>query len=74
MLSSTGKRYMRDPVKTYLSINLGEIIDTLKARDFNATSCLVQVALIRYSQGYIVWCLNESRKVGVMLNLQPAYS
>ena len=35
MLSSTVKRYMRDPVNTY---NSGEIIDKLKARDFNATS------------------------------------
>ena len=34
MLSSIVKRYMRDPVKTYS----GEILDKLKARDFNATS------------------------------------
>ena len=40
MFSSTVKRYMRDPVKTYFwSIkNSGEILDKLKARDFNATS------------------------------------
>ena len=34
MLSSTVKRYMRDPVKTYS----GEILDKLIAKDFNATS------------------------------------
>ena len=41
MLSSTVKRYMRDPVKKNLfwSIkNSGEILDLLKVRDFNATS------------------------------------
>ena len=34
MLSSTVKRYMRDPVKTYFGLL---ILDKLKARDFNAT-------------------------------------
>ena len=50
MLSSIVKRYMRDPVKyvlkrvsfgskTYLVYqNSGEILDKLRARDFNATS------------------------------------
>ena len=40
MLSSIVKRYMRDPEKTlFWSIkNSGEILDKLKARDFNATS------------------------------------
>ena len=40
MLLSTVKRYMRDPVKNlFWSIkNTGEILDELKARDFNATS------------------------------------
>ena len=40
MLSSTVKRYMRDPVKTYIGLfkNLGKILDKLKARNFNATS------------------------------------
>ena len=39
MLSSTVKRYMRDPVKTYFGVlKSGEILDRLKARDFNATS------------------------------------
>ena len=40
MLSSIPKRYMRDPVKKlFWSIeNSGEILDKLKARDFNATS------------------------------------
>ena len=39
MLSSTVKRYIRDPVKILCSIkNSGEIFDKLKARDFNATS------------------------------------
>ena len=49
MLSSTVKRYMRDPVKTYFGERSGknlfwsiknsrEILDKLKARDFNATS------------------------------------
>ena len=40
MLSSIVKRYMRDPVKKqFWSItNAGEILDKLKARDFNATS------------------------------------
>ena len=40
MLSSSVKRYMRDPViTTFWSIkNSGEILDKLKARDFNATS------------------------------------
>ena len=40
MLSNIVKRYMRDPVKTYFGLlkNLGEILDKLKARDFNATS------------------------------------
>ena len=40
MLSSTMKRYMRDPVKNqFWSIkNSSEILDKLKARDFNATS------------------------------------
>ena len=39
MLSSTVKRYMRDPIKTYFGrLKLGEILDKLKARDFNATS------------------------------------
>ena len=33
-----------------------------------------KVALNRYSQGDVVRCLNESRKVGVMQKLQPAYS
>ena len=40
MLSNIVKRYMRDPVKTYFGRfkNSGEILDKLKARDFNATS------------------------------------
>ena len=40
MLSSILKRYMRDPFKNlFWSIkNSGEILDKLKARDFNATS------------------------------------
>ena len=40
MLSSVVKRYMRDRVKTYFGPikNSGEILDKLKARDFNATS------------------------------------
>ena len=40
MLTSIVKRYMRDPVKKlFWSIkNSGEILDKLKARDFNATS------------------------------------
>ena len=40
MLSSTVKRYMRDPVKNlFWSIkNSVEILDKLKAKDFNATS------------------------------------
>ena len=40
MLSSTVKRYMRDLVKTYFGLLKiqGEILDKLKARDFNATS------------------------------------
>ena len=40
MLSSTVKRYIRDPIKTYLGLlkNQGEILDKLKARYFNATS------------------------------------
>ena len=33
------KRYMRDSVQTYFGpLNSGEILDKLKARDFNATS------------------------------------
>ena len=34
------KRYTRDPVKTYFGLlkNSGDILDKLKARDFNATS------------------------------------
>ena len=40
MLSSIVKRYMRDSEKKrfWLIKNSGEILDTLKARDFNATS------------------------------------
>ena len=39
MLSSTLKRYTRDRVKFYFGLkNSGEILDKLKARDFNATS------------------------------------
>ena len=39
MSSSDVKRYMRDPVKPILVYkNSGEILDKLKARDFNATS------------------------------------
>ena len=40
MLSNIVKRYMRDLVKTYFDLfkNSGEILDKLKARDFNATS------------------------------------
>ena len=40
MLSSTVKRYMRDPIKIYFGLlkNTDEILDKLKARDFNATS------------------------------------
>ena len=40
MLSNIVKRYMRDLVKTYFGRfkNSGEILDKLKARDFNATS------------------------------------
>ena len=40
MLSSTVKRYQRDPVKNqfWSSKNPGEIFDKLKTRDFNATS------------------------------------
>ena len=34
MLLSTVKRYMKDPVRIYFS---GEVLDKLKARDFNAT-------------------------------------
>ena len=39
MLSSTVKRYMRDPVKTFFGLlKTDEILDKLKARDFAATS------------------------------------
>ena len=40
MFSSIMKKYMRDPVKTYFGLikSSGEILDKLKARDFNATS------------------------------------
>ena len=40
MLSSTVKKYERDQVKTNFGSvkNSGEILDKLKARDFNATS------------------------------------
>ena len=43
MSSSTVKRNMRDPVKIYFGLllllkNSGEILDKLKARDFNVTS------------------------------------
>ena len=43
MLSSTVKRYMRDPTKIYFGLllllkNSGEILDKLKARDFNVTN------------------------------------
>ena len=43
MSSSTVKRYMRDPVIIYFGLllllkNPGEILDKLKARDFNVTS------------------------------------
>ena len=39
MLSSTVKRYMRDLVKPNFGLLYsGEILDILKARDFNATS------------------------------------
>ena len=39
MLSSIVKRNMRDMVKTYFGLlKSGEILDKLKARDFNATS------------------------------------
>ena len=39
MLSSTVKRYMRDPVKSILVYyKFRGILDKLKARDFNATS------------------------------------
>ena len=40
MLSTTIKMYMRDPVKIYFGLlkNSGEILDKLKARDFNASS------------------------------------
>ena len=39
MLLSTMKRYMRDPVNLFWSIkNSGEILDKVKARDFNLAS------------------------------------
>ena len=40
MLSSTVKRYITDPVKTYFGLikKSGEIFDKLKTRDFDATS------------------------------------
>ena len=40
MLSSIVIRYMRDPVKPYFGLlkNSGEILNKLKARDFNVTS------------------------------------
>ena len=40
MLSSTVKKYMRDPVKTYFGLLKSQVkfLDKLKARDFNATS------------------------------------
>ena len=40
MLSSTVKRYMRDPVENqfWTINNSGEILNILKAKDFNATS------------------------------------
>ena len=41
MLLNIVKRYVRDPVKTYFGLlkkNSSEILDKLKARDFNATS------------------------------------
>ena len=38
MLSSTVKRYMRSGKNLFWSLNSGEILDKLKARDFNATS------------------------------------
>ena len=40
MLSSTAKRHMRDPVKTdfWTIKNSGEILNKIKAGDFNVTS------------------------------------
>ena len=39
MLSSTVERYMRDPVNLFWPIkNSDEILNKLKAREFNATS------------------------------------
>ena len=40
MLSSTVKRYMRDPVKAYIGLLKIHVkfLDKLKARGFNATS------------------------------------
>ena len=40
MLSSTVKRYMRDPVKIHFGLlkNWGKVLDKLKAKDFNATN------------------------------------
>ena len=39
MLSSTVKRYMRDPVKPYFGLlKIQVILDKLKAKELNATS------------------------------------
>lgn len=32
-----------------------------------------KIALNRYDKGDLVWCLDESRKIGVMPKLEPAY-
>ena len=54
MLSSIVKRYMRDPVKPILVYkNSGEILDKLKARDFNATS-LSTYNFLLFTQLYLI--------------------
>ena len=50
MISSTVKRYMRDPIKLFWSNkNSGEILDKLKARYFNALSLSTYAFSILYT-------------------------
>ena len=49
MLSSTVKKYMRDLVKSNLNKNSGEILDKLKAREFNAPSLSTDYFSILYT-------------------------
>ena len=70
MLSSTVKRYERSGKNLFWSIKIsGEILDKLKARDFNATSLSIYVFFLLFSLLYLIILL----KINLLILLKGPF-